>query len=196
MDPSSNLRWDYSNVHTPQPTLNQLLRSMAGRRWSLPLDMREDSSSVKVTAERDRSQLIMTIDVDVEDAPPGWKGWSKPFLHLSVSFQLDPFSSPISQKQIGSYLTYDGREVDLTKEYQRKIERYTKKKLWLQHVNGQWQLHSLESFRRVIARWELVQYLPNHPRTMRGFSLFSLARSHKFLQIRQACVQCRVFWQF
>jgi len=172
MDPSSYLGWDYSNPHTPKPTLSQLLRSMAGRRWSLPPDMREGDSSIRVTAEQDRSQLIiMTIDVDVEDAPPGWKGWSKPFLHLSVSFQLDPFSTPICQKQIGSYLTYNGREIDLSKDHQAKIEQYTMKKLRLSYINEQWQLHRLESFRHVIARWASVQYLPNHPCLRGGFFL-------------------------
>jgi hypothetical protein len=114
-----------------------------------------DRNSIRVATDRYRGKLTVTIDVDIEDEYPLERHWPGPFLLLSLQLRLNLRRETCPQSQLDAYLSYNTREVALTKNYQVRIEEYTRGKLALIHTQEGWQIRHLNQLRRALEFWNV-----------------------------------------
>jgi hypothetical protein len=165
MDPFGDIPWDNDiqrNDRTAFRWLQTVAKDDATRRRRYPTDKQRKrvraTSSILVTLECRSDQLLVTIDVNVEDKPPGWKGWSSPFLHLSIQLLLSLEGRRIHQQLVDAYMTHTNREVTEDREdYREKVEQYTRGLLPLKYIRGTgWQLKSARTLRNSLESWENI----------------------------------------
>lgn len=110
-------------------------------------------SSFRIATDRYRGKLTVSIDVDIEDELTEKQPWPGHFLCLSLQLCLDLRKATCPQSQLDAYLSYNTWEVAVTKEYQTRIEEYTRGKLALVYSHREWRIRNLNNLRYALEFW-------------------------------------------
>jgi len=152
MDPIS---MSYSDPPVQESAIEWLRENAAHKHCRYPYknSTGQDHNSIRVATDRYRGKLTVSIDVDIEDEHHPEQRWPEHFLLLSLQLRLNLRKASCPQSQVDAYLSYNTRKVAVTKEYQARIERYTRGKLALIYTQEEWRIRRLSDLRHALQFW-------------------------------------------
>jgi hypothetical protein len=153
----SPVSWNYSKLQVEESATEWLRRNATHKNCRYPkknLD-KKDRNAIRIGTDCYRGRLLVSIEVDIEDKPSTQQHWPGAFLYLSLQLRLNLRQSTVSQEQLDAYLSYDSREVAVTKKYQAWIEQYTRGKLALNYDQQEWRIHNLNQLRHALEFWNV-----------------------------------------
>lgn len=175
---------DYSNDNIPT---DKWLRSSGTHRKKRH---RVENSSIFILTGFKKNPIDVTIEVEVEGTPENTCALHGRFLHLCLRLRLFTLKTPIRQKQIDAFMTYDNREVATnTADYIRRIEEFTgqRGRLPLTYTNTGWRV-DIKALRQAIQNWDDSSTLAYALATKVRAISFWLPIRGRFFQTRRAYI--------